>query len=91
MKFEQARSADEFRLVMNRTLELMSSDPTMGPKLRDADTPQRWEFPDLDLTVRSNNEMAVSGQRLFHGAYGARTSHEESHDVPGENDNILQR
>ncbi|MDQ1699677.1 MAG: hypothetical protein QOG34_1540, partial [Frankiaceae bacterium] len=23
----------------------------MGPKLRDADTPQRFEFPDLDLVV----------------------------------------
>jgi hypothetical protein len=45
------RSADEFRLVMDRTFELMSSDPGMGPKLRDADTPQRWEFPDLDLVV----------------------------------------
>jgi SCP-2 sterol transfer family len=45
------RSADEFRVVMDRTLELMSSDPTMGPKLRDADTPQRWEFPDFDLVV----------------------------------------
>jgi hypothetical protein len=45
------RSADEFREVMDRTFELMSSDPDMGPKLRDADTPQRWEFPDLDLVV----------------------------------------
>ena len=23
----------------------------MGPKLREAETPQRWEFPDLDLVV----------------------------------------
>jgi hypothetical protein len=45
------KSADEFREVMDRTLELMSADPEMGPKLRDADTPQRWEFPDLDLVV----------------------------------------
>jgi putative sterol carrier protein len=45
------RSADEFREVLDRTFELMSSDPDMGPKLRDADTPQRWEFPDLDLVV----------------------------------------
>jgi hypothetical protein len=45
------KSADEFREVMDRTFELMSSDPDMGPKLRDADTPQRWEFPDLDLVV----------------------------------------
>ena len=45
------KSADEFREVMDRTFELMSSDPDMGPKLRDADAPQRWEFPDLDLVV----------------------------------------
>ena len=45
------KSADEFREVMDRCLELMSADPEMGPKLRDADTPQRWEFPDLDLVV----------------------------------------
>jgi hypothetical protein len=36
---------------MDRTFGLMSDDPEMGPKLRDADTPQRFEFPDLDLVV----------------------------------------
>ncbi len=36
---------------MDRTFGLMSSDPDMGPKLRDADTPQRFEFPDFDLVV----------------------------------------
>ena len=45
------KSADEFREVMNRTFELMSSDADIGPKLREADTPQRWEFPDLDMVV----------------------------------------
>jgi hypothetical protein len=44
-------SANEFREVIDRTFELMSSDPDMGPKLREADTPQRWEFPDLELVV----------------------------------------
>jgi hypothetical protein len=29
----------------------VSTDPEMGPKLRDADTPQRFEFRDLDLVV----------------------------------------
>jgi hypothetical protein len=42
---------DEFREVMDRTFELMSSDADIGPKLREADTPQRWEFPDLDMVV----------------------------------------
>jgi len=46
--FEGAR---EFREVMDRVFGLMSDDPDMGPKLRDADVPQRWEFEDLDLVV----------------------------------------
>jgi hypothetical protein len=41
----------EFREVMDRTFALMSEDPEMGPKLRDADTPQRFEFTDYDLVV----------------------------------------
>ena len=45
------RSADEFREVMDRTFALMSDDPEIGPKLREADTPQRFEFTDLDLVV----------------------------------------
>ncbi len=37
--------------MMDRTFMLMSEDPGMGPRLRDADTPQRFEFTDLDLVV----------------------------------------
>ena len=44
-------SPDEFREVMDRTFTMMSEDPEMGPKLRDADVPQRFEFSDLDLVV----------------------------------------
>jgi hypothetical protein len=44
-------SAEEFRDVIDRTFALMSDDPEMGPRLRDADTPQRFEFTDLDLVV----------------------------------------
>jgi hypothetical protein len=44
-------SAEEFREVMDRTFALMSDDPEMGPSLRDADTPQRFEFTDLELVV----------------------------------------
>jgi hypothetical protein len=47
----QFTSAEEFREVMDRTFALMSDDPEMGPSLRDADTPQRFEFTDLDLVV----------------------------------------
>jgi SCP-2 sterol transfer family len=43
--------ADEFVEVMDRTFQMMSEDPDMGPKLRDADVPQRFEFADLDLVV----------------------------------------
>jgi hypothetical protein len=45
------KSAKEFREVMDRTFTLMSEDPDMGPRLREADTPQRFEFTDLDLVV----------------------------------------
>ena len=45
------RSEDEFREVVDRTFTMMSDDPEMGAQLRDADTPQRFEFPDLDLVV----------------------------------------
>ncbi len=45
------RSEQELREVMDRTFQIMSEDPEMGPKLRDADTPQRFEFSDIDLVV----------------------------------------
>jgi len=45
------KSVDEFREVMDRAFTLMSDDPDMGPRLREADTPQRFEFPDLKLVV----------------------------------------
>jgi hypothetical protein len=54
-------SAEEFRKVMDRTFELMSTDAEMGPKLRDAQTPQRFEFPDLDLVVNINAADEVEG------------------------------
>lgn len=44
-------SEEEFREVLDRTFAMMSEDPEMGPKLRDADVPQRFEFTDLDLVV----------------------------------------
>ena len=53
-------SAKEFREVLDRTFELMSSDPDMGPRLRDAETPQRFAFPDLDLVV---NVTAGQGEK----------------------------
>lgn len=37
--------------MMDRIFTLMDEDPDMGPRLRDADVPQRFEFDDLDLVV----------------------------------------
>src|SRR6266550_2827618 len=45
------RSGSEFREVMNRAFGHMSTDPEMGPKLRDARVPQRFVFPDQDAVV----------------------------------------
>jgi len=45
------RSPQEFREVMDHVFGLMDADPDMGPRLRDADVPQRFEFEDLDLVV----------------------------------------
>src|SRR5918999_1192195 len=45
------RSEEEFRTVIDRVFSMMSEDPDMGPKLRDADVPQRFEFTDFDLVV----------------------------------------
>ena len=59
------RSADEFREVIDKTFGLMSTDPEMGPKLRDAQAPQRFEIPDLDLVVNiTYREEVQDGQHL---------------------------
>ena len=47
--------------MMDRTFTIMRDDPDMGPQLRDADTPQRFEFTDFDLVVNiraGDNEEA---------------------------------
>jgi hypothetical protein len=66
------RSSEEFREVLDRTFALMSGDPEMGPKLRDADTPQRFEFPDVDLVVN----VAAGDEENLHWEW--------SDDVPWE-------
>ena len=45
------QSDSEFRTVIDQVFSMMSEDPDMGPKLRDADVPQRFEFTDVDLVV----------------------------------------
>lgn len=71
------KSARECREVMDRVFEMMSTDPEMGPKLHDADTPQRFEFPDLDLVVN----VAPSADA---GEEGAHLRWEWSDDVDWE-------
>jgi hypothetical protein len=36
---------------VDRVFTMMSDDPNVGPELRAADVPQRFEFTDLDLVV----------------------------------------
>ena len=57
---EEFSSPKEFRSVMDWIFTTMSEDPAMGPKLRDADVPQRFEFPDMDLVV--NIRAAEAGE-----------------------------
>jgi hypothetical protein len=57
---EPFKSPQEFREVMDQIFEMMSSDPDMGPKLRDADVPQRFEFSDVDMVV--NIRAAAAGE-----------------------------
>ena len=45
------KSSEEFREVMDRAFTLMSEDPEMGPRLREANTPQQFTFTDLDMVV----------------------------------------
>ncbi len=47
----QLTSEKEFRTVIDQVFEMMDEDPDMGPKLREADVPQRFEFSDYDLVV----------------------------------------
>jgi hypothetical protein len=53
-------SPKEFRIVIDRIFSMMSEDDEMGPKLRDADVPQRFEFTDVDLVV--NIRAARAGE-----------------------------
>src|SRR5215218_1220634 len=44
-------SPKEFKEVIDRVFSMMDEDPDMGPKLRDADVPMRYEFGDVDLVA----------------------------------------
>ena len=53
-------SRKEFREVMDKIFGMMDDDPEMGPRLRDADVPQRFEFTDVDMVV--NIRAAGAGE-----------------------------
>src|SRR5947209_10594206 len=57
-------SAKEFREVMDRVFTLMSEDSQMGPRLRDADVPQRFEFDDVDLVMNIRAGTAEEDDNL---------------------------
>jgi hypothetical protein len=56
----QFRSPHEFREVMDRVFQMMDGDPEMGPRLKAADVPQRFEFTDVDMVV--NIRAAGAGE-----------------------------
>ena len=61
---------------MDKPFEIMSTDPEMGPRMRAAETPQRFEFPDLDLVVNITFAPEVTD--------GRNLRWEWSDDVPWE-------
>ena len=58
------RSGEEFREVMDKVFTLMSTDAEMGPKLRDARVPQRFEFPDQEAVVNITYDDSSGDQNL---------------------------
>jgi hypothetical protein len=58
------QSREQFREVMDRIFTLMSEDSDMGPRLRDADVPQRFEFEDLDMVMNIRAGRPGEGTNL---------------------------
>ena len=51
--------------MMDRIWAMMSEDPEMGPKLREADVPQRFEFSDFDLVCNIRASQAGEDGNLY--------------------------
>ena len=60
----ELESPKEFREVMDAVWALMSEDPDMGPKLRDANVPQRFEFDDVDMVCNVRAGTSDEGENL---------------------------
>jgi hypothetical protein len=61
------RDEHELREVMDALFEMLATDPEIGPRLRDARTPQRFVFSDLDETLDvggASDEQAAAGRFL---------------------------
>ena len=58
-------SAKELREVIDAVFSMMDADSDMGPKLRDADTPQQFEFSDFDVVVNIRAATDDEGGNLF--------------------------
>ena len=58
-------SAKELREVIDAVFTMMDADAEMGPKLRDADTPQQFEFSDFDVVVNIRAATDDEGGNLF--------------------------
>ena len=57
-------SPEQFREAMDVVFGLMNDDADMGPKLRDADVPQRFDFDDVDLVVNIRAAREGEGGNL---------------------------
>ena len=47
------KSTQEFKDAMEAVFTLLSEDAEMGPRLRDADVPQRFDFDDVKLVLNA--------------------------------------
>jgi hypothetical protein len=79
------RSPEEFREVMDRTFALMSEDPEIGPRLREADYPQQFSFPDLQMVVNIRSggpdEQNLAWEWSDHVSWEPRVKLEMSSDT----------
>ncbi len=65
-------SNKQFRECMDAVFTLMSEDADMGPKLKAADVPQRFDFDDVDMVV--NIRPSMTARRVNFTGHGPMTS-----------------
>src|SRR5215213_3675767 len=77
----QFESAKELREVIDAVFSMMDADPDMGPKLRDANTPQRFEFSDFDVVVNIRGARAPADQDRRRPEGGTRADPDDQADL----------